>query len=108
MPCKYFITTVISECIPATFRVVAAVISVDGPVFGVLVLDKEGESIMQITKVRVIYKKVKMDRLIGLGYKKVVISESKTCMGLMYCREDAHDVGDNASLRVAQNHVIFR
>ena len=45
--------TVISECIPAT-RVFAAVISVDGPVFGVLVLDKEGGSIMQITKERVI------------------------------------------------------
>ena len=48
--------TVILKCIPVTRVVVAvlfvaAVLSVDGPV---LVLDKEGESIMQITKVRVI------------------------------------------------------
>ena len=42
--------TVILKCIPVT-RVVAAVLFVDGPV---LVLDKEGESIMQITKVSVI------------------------------------------------------
>ena len=44
----FFETTVISKCVPATFGVVPAVISVNGSVFGGMVLDKEGRSIMQI------------------------------------------------------------
>ena len=44
----FFETTVISKCVPATFGVVPAVISVNGSVFGEMVLDKEGRSIMQI------------------------------------------------------------
>ena len=31
---------------------------------------------------------------------------SKTFMGLMYCREDADDESDNASLRMALKRVI--
>ena len=54
-------------------------------------------------KGRCTLKKVK-GTLIALGYKKIGIR--KACMGIMHCREDAHDVGDNASLRMALNRVI--
>ena len=55
-----------------------------------------------------VVKKVQRDLLIASGYKRIGVTKSKAHMGLMYCREDAHHVGDNASLRMALNRVIFR
>ena len=63
----FFETTVVSKCVPATFRVVAAVISVDGSVFGEMVADKEARSNMKIKMVHVI-KKIRRDLLTALLY----------------------------------------
>ena len=52
LPCIYFITTIISEYIPTTFLVVV-VISIDETVFGELVLDEDGRSMVQIAMVLV-------------------------------------------------------
>ena len=66
----FFETTVISKCVPATFRVVAAVISVDGSVFGEMVPDKEARSNMQL------------HWYIALAYKRIGVTKNKAHMGL--------------------------